>query len=119
MEVDVYTVEGITALHAAVIHGHRDVAELLLKHGADPLLPIKIHPDAMSFAFLSGSHDPKVNKIFQCMHVALINLSRSHVTLWVDWDSGCESGCRARAGRYFVSVSLPAQAPCPDSPPLS
>ena len=60
MEVDVYTVEGITALHAAVIHGHRDVAELLLKHGADASLPIKIHPDAMSFAFLSGSHDPKV-----------------------------------------------------------
>ena len=57
MEVDVYTVEGITALHAAVIHGHRDVAELLLKHGADVSLPIKIHPDAMSFAFLSGSHE--------------------------------------------------------------
>ena len=52
--------EGITALHAAVIHGHRDVAELLLKHGADVSLPIKIHPDAMSFAFLSGSHDPQV-----------------------------------------------------------
>ena len=33
-------------------------------------------------------------------------------------DSGGESGRRARAGRHFVSVSLLAQAPCPDSPPL-
>ena len=38
----------------------------------------------------------------------------------LDRDSGGESERRARAGRdIFFSLSLPARAPCPGSPPLS
>ena len=37
----------------------------------------------------------------------------------VDREREGESGHRARAGRDILSLSLPVQALCPDSPPMS
>jgi hypothetical protein len=54
---DVTASGGITALHYAAVHGRRDIAELLIKHGADPAVKdTEFEQDAAGWATY-GKHE--------------------------------------------------------------
>ncbi len=54
---DVNASGGITALHYAAVHGERDIAELLIKHGADPAVKdTEFEQDAAGWATY-GEHE--------------------------------------------------------------
>ena len=42
LDIDAYSDHGLTALHVAIVHGHHEIAELLIVAGANkdcPVLP--------------------------------------------------------------------------------
>ena len=55
---DVTASAGITALHYAAVHGQRDVADLLIKHGADPATKdTEFEQDAAGWAAYGGHEE--------------------------------------------------------------
>ncbi|XP_071801091.1 leucine-rich repeat serine/threonine-protein kinase 1-like isoform X3 [Asterias amurensis] len=110
IEVDSYTVIGLTPLHSAVIAGNIDIVSLLLKHGADVNLPVK------SIKCLFGSRSSNASLI-EGRVIEKVHIPKEDSSILCEACSSCEynidiialllkHGAKDPSGKALLSATL-------------